>query len=181
MSPLVLVAYGTKHGSTAGIAAVIAETLAEAGITADLRVAGEVRSVVGYDAVVLGSAVYMNRWRGDALDLLKRHERDLAGLPVWMFSSGPTGGTPEADEKVQGLLATDAPPPGDAGKRAARLGVRGHATFGGRLGEEAGGLFERWMPRGDWRDFDHVRAWAAGIAAAVTTSVTEPVGTVTKA
>ena len=59
----VLVAYGSKHGSTAEIAEAIAATLREAGLQADCVKAGDVRSLEGYDAVVLGSAVYMRRWR----------------------------------------------------------------------------------------------------------------------
>jgi hypothetical protein len=26
------------------------------------------------------------------------------------------------------------------------------------------GLLERWLPRGDWRDFDAIRAWARSVA-----------------
>ena len=59
----VLVAYGSRHGSTAEIAEAIAATLREAGLAVDCRKAGEVDSLDGYDAVVLGSAVYMRRWR----------------------------------------------------------------------------------------------------------------------
>jgi hypothetical protein len=29
------------------------------------------------------------------------------------------------------------------------------------------GVFERWIPKGDWRDFDAVRAWADEIARSV--------------
>jgi hypothetical protein len=29
------------------------------------------------------------------------------------------------------------------------------------------GIFERWMPRGDWRSFDQVEAWAGSIAGAL--------------
>jgi hypothetical protein len=35
-----------------------------------------------------------------------------------------------------------------------------------------GGFFERWMPKGDWRDFDAVRGWADGIAAELKDAVT---------
>jgi hypothetical protein len=45
--------------------------------------------------------------------------------------------------------------------------VRGYRTFGGRVGPEMGGVFERWVPKGDWRDFEAIRGWASHIADAV--------------
>ena len=75
--PRILVAYGTKYGATAEIAERIGAALRDAGADAEVRRAREVRSLDGYDAVVLGSAVYMARWRRDALRLLRRLRSDL--------------------------------------------------------------------------------------------------------
>ena len=165
MNGRVLVAYASKHGSTAEIAQAIGEALAEMGFTTDVRPAREVRSLDEYSAVIVGSVVQMNRWRGDALDFVKRFERDLQARPTWLFSSGPTGGSPEADALVVSAAASpDAvPPPKDIAKRAAKIGARGHATFPGKVGEGVGGIFERWVPKGDWRNFDAIKAWARGI------------------
>lgn len=58
----VLVAYSSKRGSTAEIADAIAEALRQSDLTVDCKRAEEVGSVGAYDAVVLGSAVYMKRW-----------------------------------------------------------------------------------------------------------------------
>jgi menaquinone-dependent protoporphyrinogen oxidase len=55
----VLVAYASKHGSTAEIANAVAEALCAAGLRADCLEAVDVRGLESYDAVVLGSAVYM--------------------------------------------------------------------------------------------------------------------------
>ena len=45
---------------------------------------------------VLGCAVYVGGWRKDVQRFLERHESNLAELPLWVFSSGPTGeGAPE--------------------------------------------------------------------------------------
>lgn len=75
--PRILVAYGTKYGATAEIAERIGAALRDAGADAEVRRAREVRSLDGYDAVVLGSGVYMARWRRDALRLLRRLRSDL--------------------------------------------------------------------------------------------------------
>jgi menaquinone-dependent protoporphyrinogen oxidase len=165
MMSRVLVTFATKHGSTGEIAGIVADTLREHGLEVDVVAARDVHDLRSYPVVVLGSAVYMNRWQGDALDFLKRFERDLEVRSLWLFSSGPTGGTPDADAKVGQILGAQPPAPGEAARRGDALGARGHATFGGRIDESMGGIFERWMPRGDWRDPEAIRAWVGLIAA----------------
>ena len=167
MNTTALVAYATKHGSTAGIAEAIGETLRARGIPTDVMPAREVRSIDEYGLVVVGSAVYMFRWQGDAVDLLKRFERGLRERPLWLFGSGPTGGTPKTDAKLAEILVDQPPPPGNVRKHAERLGAHPYRTFGGRADGGLNGVFERWVPKGDWRDFDAIHAWANGIADAV--------------
>ena len=60
--PNVLVAYGTKNGSTASIAKIVGEELRDQGASVDVRDAATVRSLEGYDAVVIGGALYTGRW-----------------------------------------------------------------------------------------------------------------------
>ena len=85
----VLVAYASKHGATAEIARAIAEELRRAGSSVDCLPADEVEGVDGYEAAVIGSAVYMKRWLKPARHLLRRDE--LGERPLWLFSSGPCG------------------------------------------------------------------------------------------
>jgi menaquinone-dependent protoporphyrinogen oxidase len=161
-----LVAFGTKHGSTEEIAAAIAAALSARGHEVDLLAAADVRDLNRYDAVVIGSAVYMGHWQKEAMNLLKRHERELRDRPTWLFSSGPTGGTPDSDALVARARSapTEPSPIKDVADRLRHIGARGHATFPGRISEEMTGLLERWMPRGDWRDFVSIEAWATQIA-----------------
>ena len=134
----VLVAYGTKHGATAEIAQVIADTLRAAGLQVDVQRARRVRvhSLEPYRAVVLGSAVYSGRWRRDAVRLLRRPQ--LKAREVWLFSSGPVGkaGDPEQLEKW-----TDPP---RVREIAESIGVREHVVFGGMVAEDAGFIRRRW-------------------------------------
>jgi menaquinone-dependent protoporphyrinogen oxidase len=164
MTASVLVAYASRYGSTAGIAEAIGEILRERGLTTDVRRADDVREIADYDTVVVGSGVYMGRWDGAAVGFLKRFEHDLARRPTWLFSSGPTGGDVKAEARMAATLAEQPDPPGNIAKVAKRIGPRDHRTFAGRVGEDMGGFFARWIPKGDWRDFDAVRAWAATIA-----------------
>ena len=157
----VLVAHGTKHGATAEIAERIGTTLRDAGHEADVVPAGDVRDLEGYDAVVLGSAVYIGRWRADARRLLRRLRGRLGERPLWLFSSGPG--------------ADDEPDPGSRWQHPARaagerLGARDQVVFGGRVPPDPGNFMERGMLKNtpedkrDARDFDAIGAWAAGIA-----------------
>jgi menaquinone-dependent protoporphyrinogen oxidase len=94
----VLVTAASKYGATAEIAAAIAESLAGHGLEATVLSPEEVKGVDGYDAVVVGSAVYAGHWLKPARELVERHAGVLAGRPVWLFSSGPVGDPPKPEE-----------------------------------------------------------------------------------
>lgn len=158
----VLVSAGSKHGATAEIAAAIAETLAAAGHEAVAVAPGRVTSVVQYDAVVLGSAVYAGHWIGSARQLVEREGAALKARPVWLFSSGPVGTPPKPEEE-----------PADVAPLRAATGARDHRTFGGLVDRGRLGLGEKAIlamvkaPEGDFRPWDDIRAWAGEIAAAL--------------
>ncbi len=158
----VLVAYASKHGSTAEIAEAVAEEIRGAGHEVECVEVGAAAGIDGYDAVVLGSAVYIKRWRGDAKHFLAKHEQELSGMPFWVFSSGPTGDP--ADDDPEWLE------PPKILRKALDLGVRDHVVFGGRVPPEGGGIATRGMRSGtpaefqDRRDWDEIRAWARGVA-----------------
>lgn len=80
MATTVLVAYATKYCSTQEVAEAIATTLHEHGLEVEVRPAREVRSLQGYDLVVLGAALYIGRWHADARHFLKRHHTVLSSL-----------------------------------------------------------------------------------------------------
>jgi menaquinone-dependent protoporphyrinogen oxidase len=151
----VLVAYASKHGATVGIATAVADVLDACGLNVDCREADTVKSLDGYDAVILGSAVYMRRWRPEARHFLRRHHRRLSELPFWVFSSGPVGDPAKDNAAWLEPHRTIA--------KAMALGARDHKVFGGvAQGRMAAGLPEEQRDRRDW---DEIRAWADGIAA----------------
>ena len=155
----VLVAHASKHGATAEIAEAIAETLRASGLDVDCREAGDVTSLDDYDAVVLGSAVYLRRWRGGAKRFLRRHSGALAARPFWIFSSGPVG-EPTEEETMSKWLE-----PPRVIRRAEELGVREHVVLGGRV--PPGSSMAKSIPAEfqDRRDWEEIRAWARSIAA----------------
>jgi menaquinone-dependent protoporphyrinogen oxidase len=154
----VLVAYASERGGTAEIAEWIGAALLRTGLDAEVSPAGGVTTLDGFDAVVLGGALYTGRWHREARHFVRHHAGALADRPVWLFSSGPLDHSAEEGEID--------PVPGVA-KFARRVRARGHATFGGRLDPATRGfLASRIAQRagGDYRDRDRVRAWTDGIA-----------------
>ena len=154
----VLVTYGSKMGGTKGLAEILAAAWEDEGLEPTVLPAVEVVAVSGYDAVIVGGALYTNRWHKDARRFVKRHQTGLRELPVWLFSSGPL------DDSA---LRDDIAPVRHVEKAAELVGARGHATFGGRLPADATGFPARSMAKtmaGDWRDPDHVKDWAKRIA-----------------
>lgn len=159
MTGKVLVAYGTTNGSTARIAEAVAAVLRKEGFTAEALPARAVARVTPYDAVVLGGGLYAGRWHKDARRFARRHGGELAGLPLWLFSSGPLDAS--ASER-------DIPPVPGVQKIIIRLDAREHITFGGCLEEGAKGWVAGMILRngkgGDFRDFDRIEEWARRIA-----------------
>ena len=86
MEKKVLVAYASKYGATAEIAEKMGEVHRQAGLSTDVIPADEVSDLTPYEAVVLGSAVFIGKWRKQAVKILQANEKMLAERPVW---SGP--------------------------------------------------------------------------------------------
>jgi menaquinone-dependent protoporphyrinogen oxidase len=162
-----LVAYATKHGATAEIAEEIGRVLRGAGLHADVLPVESVSDLAPYSAVVLGSAVYAGQWRKEAADFLAANEAPLAQMPLWVFSSGPTGaGDPVELVKgwtlPEGLVAL-----------VNRIQPRAVVLFHGDLEIEELNLVEKMIvkgvkaPLGDFRDWEVITRWAEAIAAAL--------------
>lgn len=161
----VLVAYASKYGSTRAVAEAIAARLRSRGVEVETSAAGDVRSLEQYSAIVLGTALYFFRWRGEAHRFIRRHKKVLARLPVALFGLGPIEDKPEqftgAREHLDKGLA-----------KHAWLRPQAIAVFGGRF-EPSGLRFPdnmpavRAMPPVDLRDFDAIDEWADSLVSAL--------------
>ncbi|HJS28550.1 MAG TPA: flavodoxin domain-containing protein [Anaerolineales bacterium] len=167
MDKKVLIAFASKHGATEEIAVRISRTLNATGVTADLRSAEDVVDLPAYDAFVIGSAVYAGQWRKEAAELLESGEPAFSGKPVWLFSSGPTG---EGDPAT---LMNGWTFPESLKPVAERIDPEDIAFFGGRLDLDKLNLAEKILvkgikaPMGDFRDWEAIDDWAAGIASSL--------------
>jgi menaquinone-dependent protoporphyrinogen oxidase len=153
----VLVVYGSTRGGTAGLADMVADALRAHGIEAETTAAPVVDDLARYDAVVVGGALYGNRWHQEATDFVDRFRPELRALPVWFFSSGPL------DESAR---AGDLAPIPHVRELARALDIRGHMTFGGVLERKPSGFLGSLLaygPVGDYRDPHQVAGWAEWI------------------
>jgi len=157
----VLVATASRHHGTHEIAEAIATGLTGRGVDAEAASVERVETLHGYDAVVLGSAVYMGRWLADARRFAQIHTSALCTMPVWLFSSGPVG---PADHPIP------AGKPADVPVLMRLTQAIDHRTFAGRLNMRHLHFAERaavrtiHAPEGDSRDWGAIDRFAGEIA-----------------
>ncbi len=155
----VLITAATRHGSTFEIASGIEEVLNSTGIETVLTVPERVADLNGYDAVILGSAIYAGNWLAPAREFVARTLWALRTRPVWLFSSGPIGDPAKPTEA-----------PAVVAEMLEATGAREHRLFAGRLERRDLGLTEKAImtviraPEGDFRSWNQIEAWAMQIA-----------------
>lgn len=166
MDTNILVTYASKYGATKEIAQKIGEVLWQAGLNVDVLAVNSIRNLKSYEAVVLGSAIYVGKWQKEAIEFLQANEQILADRLVWLFSSGPTG---EGDpvELVEGQRLPAALQP-----VVDHIQPRDVAVFHGYINPDKINFIEKWAirslvkkPFGDFRDWDAIASWATSVAA----------------
>lgn len=163
----VLVTAASKEGATSEIAEAIAQTLRKRGLEITVSAPERVEDIRGYDAVVIGSAVYMGRWLEPASGLVHRCGAAMADRPVWLFSSGPVG---NPRRKLVQQMGAD---PVEMPALLAQTQAREHRIFAGKLVKEHVGRAQRLSLSifrgfdGDFRNWAEVDRWAAQIADAL--------------
>jgi len=159
---------GTRLGATRQIAERIAHRLAEAGLEATSLAPEEVVGEPDGDAFVIGSGVYAGHWQKAIARFAREKAPTLRRRPVWLFSSGPLG------DSAAGSPPTE---PREAQELRRVLDARDHRVFAGALDRRAiegsdlnrleRAITRRFIPEGDWRDWDVIDRWADDIAASL--------------
>jgi menaquinone-dependent protoporphyrinogen oxidase len=158
----VVIATGSRHGSTHDIGDRLAATLKKMGIEAISCDVSEVQSLEEADAVVLGSAVYLGQWTKEAQEFVERFRAELLVMPTWVFSSGPVGEPPKPD----------ADPPAHVNVRDA-VEAEDDRVFPGALNRDHLGLGEKLIVKvigvedGDFRPWDEIEEFAREIGEAL--------------
>ncbi|OZF37216.1 hypothetical protein CH295_05920 [Rhodococcus sp. 14-2483-1-2] len=155
----ILVSTAGRHGATHSLGQEMGRVFEHCGVDVDVRAPESVVRVDGYDALVIGSAVYSDRWVPAAKALVDRVSRS-EHPPVWLFSCGP-------------LHSSDRPVnvTSDAAHAVSVMHATAHRTFPGKLVPERLSAGERQIfensgaVAGDFRDWVLVCNWAREILA----------------
>jgi menaquinone-dependent protoporphyrinogen oxidase len=150
MAATILVAYGTRKGSTGEVAEAIARTLGERGFEVELKPAGEAKRDLGrFDGFVIGGALYRGRGHTQARKLLERLRKLPASKPVAVFGLGPRRNEEASFERASIQL-------GRALARVPEVEPFAVTVFGGVHHKKGT----------DIRDWDRIRAWAEQVGEA---------------
>ena len=162
----ILVAYATRKGTTAEVAAEVGWALGSAGgCVADVRPIAGLDALAGYDAAVVGSAIRGSKWLPEAVNFVTEHEEDLVQMPVAYFAVCLTmrEDTESTRAEVSACLdpVRDVVAPVDVGLFA---GALDYSQFTFPMG-----LMMRTIkaPEGDFRDWTAIREWGAGLGRAL--------------
>ncbi len=159
MTGKILVAYGTRAGSTSEIADAIGKKLAAGGVSVDVRSVKNVNSLGGYRAIVLGSAVRAGKLLPEVTSFVKTHKEELRKLPVAYFVVGMTlrEDTPEKRKIVNAYLDP----------LRAEVTPVDTGLFVGKMDYSKLGFFEKFIiknliktPEGDLRNWQEINNWA---------------------
>ena len=160
-----LVVYASRHGATAGIATRIAARLVHSGASVDLCGVGEVDTLDGYDAFVLGAPVYDQSWPPEANAFVASNRDALAVRPLWLFSVGSFGDT----KPLIGPLMHKEPK--KIGEIRTEIRPREYRVFQGVIQKHQWPFWSRVFFHtlggrlGDHRDWPTIDEWADRIAA----------------
>jgi menaquinone-dependent protoporphyrinogen oxidase len=157
----VLVAYGTRAGSAAGVAERVADVLNRTGFEAQAVDVSKVKVTAPYDAVVLGSSVRAGKLKPEVLKFLDKNKADLSAKPFAAFVVCLAMTT--NDEKGRTTAGTYLAPVRE------RIRPLSEGLFAGAYDPKKLDLISRQImkmikaPAGDFRRWDEIEAWAAGL------------------
>jgi menaquinone-dependent protoporphyrinogen oxidase len=164
MNGSVLVGFATRYGSTQEVAEAVAEELRGEGLAVEFKGLRDVRSLEGYQGVVVGAPLQMFHWHKDALAFLNRHREALAELRVAVFALGPFNDEEKEWTEVRGQLDKEL-------AKVPWLKPVEVKVFGGKFDPQTlrfpynllPGLKK--MAPHDIRDWDDIAAWGRGLGA----------------
>lgn len=157
----VIVAYASRMGSTREIAEVVADELRQTDHTVTIAPCSVAPDTAGFDAAIIGSALYGRRWLPDAEHYVRRQARDLMNRPTYLFQSGAC--------RVAAPGVTPMASPRAVRRIIHRAGLADPVTFSGRIDptQPRPLRLTPWkttsVVSGDVREWNVIRAWGYAI------------------
>jgi menaquinone-dependent protoporphyrinogen oxidase len=161
MDKKILVAYTSKYGSTGGVADAIGKALCSKGAAVDVLLMKNAVNLSSYQAVIVGSAIYMGKWLPEAVDFVKNNVEALRQIPVAYFLVCMTLCTPTEENRAKALAYLD-----PVLKAQGEIKPLGIGAFAGALDYNNLSwinkkiLKSKGTPEGDFRDWKAIRTWA---------------------
>lgn len=162
MEKKILVAYASKCGSTAEVAQKVGQVLSQSGVEVEVRSAREVRKMEDYDAVVMGTAIRMNKPLGEMTSFAKKFSKELSQLPTAIFSVGMSMKEDTAENRAE-TTKFIAPLVDQISTKKSMAMFGGKVDFktlspilGFMLSKDTSGA----MAEGDYRDWNAIDTWA---------------------
>jgi menaquinone-dependent protoporphyrinogen oxidase len=165
MNRHILITYATRAGSTVEVANVISEVLVSRNFMVDIKPVKAKPSLIGYGAIVLGSAIHMGAWLPEMVEFIWENKSRLNKIPTAIFTVH--------------ILNTDE----ETNSRAARetyispihemISPLHEAFFAGKVDFSTLAIPDRVIARavqpkigvhsGDFRDWNKIRYWSQTI------------------
>ena len=165
----ILILYASKHGSTAEVAAYLADIFRKNDIAVDVTNAAEFdKDVLNYDAIVIGTGIYHGMWLNPLWNAVRRLNGQLANIPVWGFALCVRILEEDGAAHIQKHYLPH--------KVLDKINLQDFKFFAGRVTElspnELASFAERYdgdfvNRRGDYRDWDAIHHYGKAIAKAL--------------
>jgi menaquinone-dependent protoporphyrinogen oxidase len=163
MKSKLLITYGSRCGSTGGVAEAIGQVLCEEGVAVDVRLVKNVNDLSTYQAVIVGSAIRMGKWLPEVVEFVKTHQDTLSRVPVAYFTVCLTMKDGTVENRHKALAYLDPVRKQFPQVKPVDIGLFAGAVDYKKL-SFAYSLILKVMgaPEGDFRNWEAIRTWGAG-------------------
>jgi len=155
LSKKILIVVASKAGSTAEIAKFMSDELNKAGANSAVQTPDKVQHLTGYDAVIIGSPIYMGKWLSEARDFVENNQQILKKIPTAYFLSCLALTDPAKQKEISTYLTNQ--------RELVEPIMEGR--FAGKMDYSKLSFFNRMMAKmvgtkeGDYRDWKAIKEW----------------------
>ena len=168
MKNRLLIAYGSRCGSTGGVAEAIGQVLSMAGAAVDVRLVKDVTDLSPYKGVIVGSAIRMGKWLPEAVEFIKTQQDTLSRVPVAYFAVCLTMKDDTVENRRKALSYLEPLRKQFPQVKPADIGLFAGALDYSKLSFAYSLILKvKGAPEGDFRNWEVIRTWAAGVRPAL--------------